>query len=100
MKPGIASAAVARPYFEGQKQASKNKLAVPFWWILLDSGSNGDLLFRKKGKTHNILYTIRSVPQSWYTSNGIFSTEKIYNLDLVFSEYSHSKHMHITQDIV
>jgi len=35
MKSGIASAAVARPYFEGQKQASKNKPAVPlgrFYW--------------------------------------------------------------------
>jgi len=44
MKPDIASAAIARPYFEGQKQASKNKPAVPLWWVLLDSGSDGDLL--------------------------------------------------------
>ena len=56
IKPGITSAAVARPYFKGHKQASKNKPAVPLWWVLLDSGSNGDFLFRKKGKkTHNIL---------------------------------------------
>jgi len=29
MKSGITSPAVAIPYFEGQKQASKNKPAVP-----------------------------------------------------------------------
>ena len=67
----------------------------------MDSGADGNLLFRKKGKkTHNVLYTIRSVPQSWYTSNGIFFNEKISDLDLVFPEYSHSKRMHITLDIV
>jgi len=77
MKPGFASAAIARSYFDGQKQASKNKPAVPLWRVLLDSGSDGDLLFRKKGKkTHNVQYTMRSVPQLWHTSNGIFSTKK------------------------
>jgi len=101
MKLGIVSAAVATPYFEGKNQASKNKPAVPLWRVLMDSGSDGDLLFRKKGKkTHNVPYMIRSVPQSWHTSNCIFSTEKIGNLDLVFPEYSHSKRMHITLDIV
>ena len=36
----------------------------------------------------------------WHTSNGIFSTERIGDLDLVFPEYSYSKCMHITPDIV
>ena len=45
MKAGIVSAAVARPYFEGKKQASKNKPTVPLWRVLLDSGSDVDLLF-------------------------------------------------------
>ena len=101
MKSGIASAAIARPYFDGQKQASKNKPAVSLWWVPLDSGSDGDILFRKKGnKTHNIPYTMRSIPQSWHTSNGIFSTKKIGDVDLVFPEYSHRKCMHITSDIL
>ena len=45
MKPSIASAAATIPYSKGQKQASRNKPAVPLWWVLLDSGSDGDLLF-------------------------------------------------------
>ena len=62
MKPGIASAAIARLFY-GQKQASKNKPSVLLLRVLLDSGSDGDLFFKKKRrKTHNVLCTIRDVP--------------------------------------
>ena len=46
------------------------------------------------------MYTIRSEPQLWHTSNGIFSAKKVGNLDLVFPEYLHSKRMHIAPNII
>ena len=69
---------------------SQQCLSGGFYWIQVSMVT----------KIHNVPYSIKSKPQSWYTSNGIFSTEKIGNLDLVFPVYSHSKHMHITLDIV
>ena len=43
------------------------------------SGSDGDLLFQKKGArllNNSIPYVIRTIPQSWHTSSGIFHKEK------------------------
>ncbi len=41
-------------------------------WVLLDSGSDGDLIFVNKDKPVLLPYSKRLVPQSWNTSNGIF----------------------------
>jgi hypothetical protein len=43
--------------------------------VLLDSGSDGDLVFVDKDNTMLLPYSIRLVPQSWNTSNGIFHTK-------------------------
>jgi hypothetical protein len=40
--------------------------------VLLDSGSNGNLIFVNKDKPMLLPYSKRLVPQSWNTSNGIF----------------------------
>jgi hypothetical protein len=40
--------------------------------VLLDSGSDKDLVFASKDKPMRLLYSKRLVPQSWNTSNGIF----------------------------
>jgi hypothetical protein len=40
--------------------------------VLLDSGSDGDLVFVSKDKPMLLCYSKRLVPQSWNTSNGIF----------------------------
>jgi hypothetical protein len=40
--------------------------------VLLDSGSDGDLVFVNKDKPMLLPYSKRLVPQSWNTSNGIF----------------------------
>ena len=98
MKPGVASAAVAIPYFEGQNELvriSQQCLSGGLYWTQVPM-----VTFSLKERTHNVLYMIRSVPQSWHIANGIFSTEKIGHLDLIFPEYSHSKRMHITPHIV
>ena len=38
--------------------------------VLLDSGSDGDLLFHKKGVDKHFPYLTRQVPKSWCMSNG------------------------------
>ena len=42
----------------------------------------------------------RAVPQSWGTSNGTFKTNKVGEVTLSFVEYSLSKSIHLTPDIV
>ena len=41
-----------------------------------------------------------AVPQSWGTSNGTFKTNKVGEVTLSFIEYSLSKSVHLTPDIV
>ena len=42
----------------------------------------------------------RAVPQLWGTSNGTFKTNQVGELTLSFVEYSLSKSIHLTPDIV
>jgi hypothetical protein len=64
-------------------------------WVLLDTGSSGDLLFVQKGKI-NIPIVKRAVPQSWNTSNGTFQTKKVGDIKLSFLDYSNSKRVQVT----
>jgi hypothetical protein len=59
--------------------------------VLLDSGSNGDLIFVNKDKPMLLPYLKRLVPQSWNTSNGIFLMQRKAQVELNFFEYSDSK---------
>jgi len=68
--------------------------------VLLDTGSSGDLLFVRKGSQKYIPTLKRVVPQSWGTSNGTFKTRKVGEIALSFAEYSLSKSIHLTPDIV
>ncbi len=68
--------------------------------ILLDSGSNVDLIFVNKGKPMLLPYSKRLVPQSWNTSNGIFKTWHKAQVELNFLEYSDSKRFHVEPDVV
>ncbi len=43
--------------------------------VLLDSGSDGDLVFVNKDKPMLLPFLKRLVPQLWNTSNGIFQTK-------------------------
>jgi hypothetical protein len=42
----------------------------------------------------------RAAPQLWGTSNGTFLTKKVGEIDIAFVEYSTSKSVHLTPDIV
>ncbi len=61
---------------------------------------SGDLLFIKKGSQKYIPTVKRAVPQSWGTSNGTFQTKKMGTIDISFMEYSASKSVRLTPDIV
>ena len=104
MKPGRSAAILAQPYFQGQKSLSSSRRhKVPLWWVLLDSGSDGDLLFQKCGArslNKSVLYVIRAIPQSWHISSRIFHMEKQGECQVIFVEYSQSKRVSINPDIV
>jgi hypothetical protein len=68
--------------------------------VLLNSGSSGDLLFMKKGSSKCISVVKRVVPQSWGTSNGTFTTNKVCNIEISFVEYLASKKVRLQPDIV
>ncbi len=68
--------------------------------VLLDTRSSVDLLFIKKGSQKYIPTVKRAVPQSWGTSNGTFQTKKVDTIDISFMEYSASKSVRLTPDIV
>lgn len=54
----------------------------------------------RKGSQKYIPTLKRAVPQSWGTSNGTFKTKKVGEITLSFTEYSLSKSVHLTPDIV
>jgi hypothetical protein len=68
--------------------------------VLLDSGSNGNLIFVNKDKPMLLPYSKRLVPQSWNTSNGTFQTRRKNRVELNFFEYSDSKRYHAEPDVV
>ena len=68
--------------------------------VLLDSGSDGDLMFHEKGMPMHFPYLARKVPNSWHMSNGSFSTKERSEVSLKIFEYSNSKELLVTPDIV
>jgi hypothetical protein len=67
--------------------------------VLLDSGSDGDLIFVNKNKPMLLPNSKRLVPQSWNTSNGIFQTRCKARVELNFFEYSDSKRLHLEPNV-
>jgi hypothetical protein len=68
--------------------------------VLLDSGSSGDLLFRKKGSSKRISVVNWVVPQLLGTSNGTFITDRVGDIEISFVEYSPSKKVRLQLVIV
>jgi hypothetical protein len=68
--------------------------------VLLNSGSDGNLIFVNKDKPMLLPYSKRLVPQSWNTSNGIFRTRCKAWVELNFFKYSDSKRYHVKPDVV
>ncbi len=68
--------------------------------VLLDSGSDGDLVFVSKEKPILLPYSKRLVPQSWNTLNEIFQTKHKARIELNFFECSDSKRYYSESDVV
>jgi hypothetical protein len=80
--------------------ASKGIIVKTTIRVLLDTGLSGDLLFIRKGSHKYVPCVKRNVPQSWGTSNRTFQTKKVGDINISFVEYSASKSVHLTPDIV
>ena len=97
--------AIAEPFYSGHKSglynSKKRRVDRKIWRVLLDSGSDDDLLFIKKGSIEGkIPYSTRQIPQYWQGSTGVFTTDRRADLELIFPEYSHSKRFQVAPDIV
>ena len=68
--------------------------------VLLDSGSDSDLIFIDKDKPMLLLSSKRLVPQLWNTLSGRFQTTAKAEKELNFFEYSNSKRYLAAPDIV
>ncbi len=68
--------------------------------VLLDSGSDSDLIFVNKDKPMLLPYSKRLVPQSQTTLNGIFQMRRKSRVELNFFKYSDSKRYHVETDVV
>ena len=95
------TAVLGKPSYEGIKGHNNSRHAnTTLWRVLLDSGSDGDILFQRKGTRKGVPYTRRVTPQLWHTSMGNFKTEKLGEFELEFPEYSRSKRVALQPDIV
>jgi hypothetical protein len=68
--------------------------------VLLDSGSDVNLVFVNKDKPILVPHSKRLVPQLWNTLNGIFQTKREARIELNFLEYSDSKRFYSESDVV
>jgi hypothetical protein len=82
------------------RQCSNKHCKQKIVWVLLDSGSDGNLIFVNKDKPMLLPYSKRLVPQSWNTLNGIFQMRRKARMDLNFFEYSDSKRYLVEPDVV
>jgi hypothetical protein len=69
-------------------------------WDLLDSDSDGDLIFVSKDEPMLLPYSNRLVPQLWNTLNEIFQTHCKARVELNFFKYSDSKRFYAEPDVV
>ena len=65
-----------------------------------NTGSSGDLLFVRKESDKYIPCVKRAVPQLWGTVNGTFQTKKVGEINISLVEYSASKPVHLSPNVV
>jgi hypothetical protein len=80
----------------GAPRAHKQKLVR----VLLDSGSDCNLIFVDKNKPMLLPSSKRLVPQSWNTLNGMFQTKRKAEIELNFFEYLNRKRYLAELDII
>ncbi len=88
-----------RPKHSHHHQHSNKHYKQKLVRILLDSGSDGDLIFVDKDKPVLPPSSKRLVPQLWNTSNGRFQPKWKAEIELNFFEYSDSKRYLAAPDI-
>jgi hypothetical protein len=89
-----------RPKHSHHRQHNNKHYKQKFVRVLLDSGSDGDLVFVDKDKPMPLPSSKRLVPQLWNTLNGRFQTTQKAEMELNFFEYSNSKRDLAAPDIV
>jgi hypothetical protein len=93
---GVCTSVVALPLFNKKRNS---KFGRPYR-VLLDSGSDGDIIFVRKDTKDNVPFKKRYSPQKWRTSNGTFVTNKVGDdLDFCFPEFSESRTIKVKPDI-
>ncbi len=86
---------------EGYHHHSSNKhFKKKLVWVLLDSGSDVDLVFVDKDSIMLLPYSKRLVPQLWNTLDGIFHTKHKARVELNFFDYFDSKRYYAEPDVV
>jgi hypothetical protein len=88
-----------RPKPGHHRQCSNKHYKQKLVRVLLDSGSDGNLIFVNKDKPMLLPFSKRLVPQSWNTLNGMFQTKHKAEIELNFFEYSCSKRYLAEPDI-
>ncbi len=71
-----------RPKQSHHHQCSNKHYKQKLVWVLLDSGSDGNLVFVDNDKPMLLPSLKRLVPQSWNTSNGMFQTKPKAEIEL------------------
>ena len=71
-----------------------------FWRVLLDSGSDGDLIFIDKEDKSKFLIKKKLNSQKWHTSAGDFSSSKVANVEFKIPEFLNSKSIRLSPDVV
>jgi hypothetical protein len=89
-----------RPKHGHHSQRSNKHYKQKLVWVLLDSGSDGDLVFVDKDKPMLLPSSKRLVQQSWNTLDGMFQTKQKAEIELNFFEYSNSKRYLAEPDII
>ncbi len=80
-----------RPKHGHHRQCSNEHYKQKLVQVLLDSGSDGDLVFVDKDEPMLLPSLKRLVPQLWNTLNGMFQAKQKAEIELNFFEYSDSK---------
>ena len=68
--------------------------------VLLDSGSDGDLMFHEKGLIMHIPYLTRQMSISWNMLNGSLLTKGRTEVIIRFLNYSNSKEYTVSPNLV
>ena len=73
----VVCAVLGKPNYEGIKGHCNSKdNTTKLWRVLLDSGSDGDVLFQDRKAKNGVPYRMRFKPQLWQSSMGHFTTKK------------------------